>query len=64
MKATTKATTTAKKVYAVVDSEGEYLGDDGKRTPTPDKAKEFKTRKLAQKSCERDTDLVLEWDVE
>jgi hypothetical protein len=62
MKAPAKAT--AKKVYAVVDSEGEYLGVDGKRTPLPDKAKEFKSRKVAQKSCERATDLVLEWDVE
>jgi hypothetical protein len=62
MKAPAKMTT--KKVYAVVDAEGEYLGEGGKRTPISDEAKEFKSRKVAQKSCERATDLVLEWDVE
>jgi hypothetical protein len=51
-------------VYVVRDASGEYIRENGKRTPASNEAKEFETREEAKAACERSTDKVLSREVE
>jgi hypothetical protein len=54
----------AEQVYVVRDAAGEYLRENGRRTPASNEAKEFETRDEAQAACARATDRVLSREAE
>lgn len=45
--------------HYVRDAGGEYLAEDGGRTPASDEAKEFDDQEDAEDACERETDLAV-----
>lgn len=51
-------------VYVVRDYTGEYVRENGSRTPCSDQAKEFETFAEAKEACTRSTDKVLSRDAE